>query len=194
MFDPNTHGEWLPFQRQSRRCHPFEDVPGTVPRGEDHCLSFQIPIHQTDAAYPAIWFLHDAHHPLSESDLTAACHNPLPHRRNDGGQFVRSNVRVGVDEDIGVGPVFHEPAEDLAPSPALLRSRVQFAIGIGPCPPFPETIIRIGIDAALPNEFHEISSSLADRLTALQDYRPDTKFDQSQGAVEPRGAGTHNDD
>ena len=78
--------------------------------------------------------------------LTARGDDLLAHATDDDGELVRTDMRVGIDKDLGVGTEAAEDTQRLLDAPALLAAGVELAVGEGARPTFAIAVIGLGVD------------------------------------------------
>src|SRR5262245_39205012 len=86
-----------------------------------------------------------------------------------------------------------EQLDHIAYVAALVRPRVQLAVGIGAGAAFAETIIAVGIDVTVLGEAFQIAAPRLHWLAAVEHHRGDAMTRQLIGAEQSRWPTTHHD-
>lgn len=112
---------------------------------------------------------------------------------NDSGEFVRADVRMGLDEDVRVRAEVHEVAEGGPQVTAFVAARVQFAVAVGPRAAFAEAVVRIGVDLVFARDADQIPPALPHRGTAIHQDGSDAVPHKGQRSEEAGGAHAHHE-
>ncbi len=117
----------------------------------------------------------------------------LPQTADNAGEFIGANVGMGIDEDVRMGTVLDQPAEDFVDVASLVRAGVKLAVRVGAGAAFAKAVVGMGIDDAELLNVSERFSAGADILTALENDRAQPQLNEFQGGKIPRRTRTYND-
>ena len=113
---------------------------------------------------------------------------------HDGGQLVRPQVRMRVDEDGRVGPEAHELVQHFADVAALGRAREELAVGERPGAAFAVAVVGVRVDDAFHREPGHVGLAAVDVLAALQDHGLQAARQELQGGEQAGRARADDDD
>ena len=113
---------------------------------------------------------------------------------HDDGEFVRADVRMGVDEDVLGRAELHELVQHLPQVAPLGRPRVQLAVGKGTRAPLAVAIVRIRIHNAVARKLGHVELALMHVLAALQHHRLQAERQQLERREHAGRAGADDDD
>src|SRR5690606_25397796 len=149
MFCANAQGKRLGFDKYLLPVEQFENIARRVSGREyDMFRSNLITISCYHATHtPA--FDNNVRHSCLKPHFPAALTNLVAHVADNLRQFVGSDMRVRFHENLIGSTESHEQFQYSVDVAALLRSRVQFPIGISSRATFSKTVIRIGINDML---------------------------------------------
>ena len=106
-------------------------------------------------------------HTAAEVYLTARGDDLLAHATDDDGELVRTDMRVGIDKDLGVGTEAAEDTQRLLDAPALLTAGVELTVGEGARPAFAVAVIGLGVDDPRTLQLDDVAAALHHVLPAL---------------------------
>ena len=134
MLKANTHGNALGFHLYACRSEIAIHVARTVPRGENDrsAKSFFSPRNEVDGLHAhyavgshTVSLPHDEPgHTRLEMHLPATLQDGVTHILYDPRKLVRSDMRMGIGQDIGVGPMLTEDIENLVHTAPFLAARI----------------------------------------------------------------------
>ena len=107
-----------------------------------------------------VFFYDKGVHSCFEVHFTATFYDGIPHVFNHAWQFVRTDVRMGIYQDGGTGPMLAEYIQNFVHIPPFLASGVEFAVRIGSCATFSETVVAFGIHFVLTADTGDIYFSI----------------------------------
>ena len=99
-----------------------------------------------------------------------------------------------VRQDGGACPMLAEDIQNLIDISALLASGEELAIGVGPCPTFTKTIVRLGIYLMFARDTGNVGPSGVYVLSPLHDYRAEAQFYQTECGKQSAGACSDDND
>ena len=113
---------------------------------------------------------------------------------HDGGQLVRPQVRMRVDEDGRVGPEAHELVQDFADVAALGGPGEELSVGESPGAAFAVAVVGVRVDDAFHRQLGHVGLAAVDVLAALQDHGLQAACQELQGGEQAGRAGADDDD
>ena len=128
-----------------------------------------------------------------ETYLTARPQNCFAQGRDHGGEFVGTDVRVGIHQNLFGCPVRHQDLQNPPNVAAFAGSGVEFPVRIGTGPTFAKTIVRFGIHHVVFVDGGQIAPPRPHIRPAFQHHRFQAQFNQPQGGKQPCRASSHND-
>ena len=126
--------------------------------------------------------------------FAATVENGVAHVLNDTRQLIGSYMGMGVSEYIRGSAVLAEDVENLLDIAALLRTGVEFAVGIGACPTLSKTVVALAVHLLRLRNQGQILLALADILSTFQNDGTEAQLYQFQGGKESAGARPYDDD
>ena len=146
------------------RSQQHRAVEGTIPRADD-------PTHLTTLEDQLL-------HTAREVHLTTRGDDLLAHTTDDDRELVRTDMWVGIDEDLRVGTEATEDTEDLLHAPTLLATRIELTVREGTRTAFAKAIVRLGVDDARLLQLDEVTTALHDVLPTLYDDGAHAQLDE----------------
>ena len=101
-------------------------------------------------------------------------------------------MRMGIDKDVGRGPVLAEDGEDAVDIAPFLAPGIEFSVGIGAGSSLTETIVALAIHPLLPGNQCEVLLPFSHILASLEYDGPQAEFYQSECRKKATGSLTHN--
>jgi len=127
-------------------------------------------------------------------DFSATFQYCVPHVLNDPREFIRSDVRMCVDQDGSAGPVLAEYIQNLVYTSSFLAAGVELSVGVSSGAPFTKTVIGFRINFVFPADACQVGLAVAYVLSAFHNDRAQSEFDQTQGCKQSSRSGTYYDD
>ena len=112
--------------------------------------------------------------------LAAAFQDLVSHSLDDAGQAVGANVRVSVGQNGGRSAELAEHAQNFLYIAALLRSRVEFAVGVGSRAALAEGVVALGVDGVAARNLRYVLAALVHILATFQHHGAAAQFDEAQ--------------
>ena len=194
VLDAHAHRERLGLEPHAGAREQVEDIArGVAGRDHDGAAEQLAAIGEADADRAAIAH-DDLGHARAEPHLGADRGERLAQRGDHARQLVRADVRARVDEDVVGRAVDGEDLDDVAHVAALVRARVELAVGVGACAALAEAVVGVGIDAAVLGQALQVSAPRLDRLAAVDDHRGDAGARQLVGAEQAGRPAADDDD
>ena len=100
------------------------------------------------------------------------------HVLDDAGQFICTNVGMGIGEDAGAGAMLTEDAENLLSVAALLAAGVEFAVGVCACAALAKGVVALGVDALFGSDAGQVLLAVAHVLATLHHDGAQAQFDE----------------
>ena len=108
-------------------------------------------------------------------------------------QLVGADMRMRLEEYLGVGAVKDKRLQRLVVVASFLAARKELAVRKGARTALAESIVRIGIDSAVAVDLRYVVLARQDGLTAFEHYRSVSRLDKSQSGEESRRPRTYDD-
>ena len=105
-----------------------KDVAGRMPRGEKHCPAAEKLATGGSYAGDTDGVANEIIDALSEQYLSAVRLDGLANCLDQAGKSIRSDVRMGVNQDIVRGPMLDKNSENSLDGAALMRPGVELSI------------------------------------------------------------------
>ena len=112
---------------------------------------------------------------------------------DDLRKTVRTDVRMGVNQDLGVGSEVHELVEDFPDISPLGRPGEQFPVRKGSGTSFSVAVIGVRVKDAFPGQPGHVELPVVYVLPTLQDYRFLPQSQQFEGREHPGRTGSDDD-
>ena len=126
--------------------------------------------------------------------LATTLQNGVAHVLNDTWQLVRTDVWMGISQNIGRCTMLTEHIENLLNRTTLLATGVELAIRIGTCPTLAKAIVALRVYLLRLGNLRQVFLALMHILTTFQDNGSQTQFYQSQGSKQATRTSTHHND
>ena len=139
MLKTYADSDGLRLDKDLRTMQVAVDVTCRVPRSQQHwAVEGTIPRADDTTHLPTLedQLLHTAR----EVHLTTRGDDLLAHTTDDDGELVRTDMWVGIDEDLRVGTEATEDTKDLLHAATLLATRIELAVREGTRTVTPEVI------------------------------------------------------
>ena len=178
--------------------HPV-DVARGVARGEHNCvgapfaLLFRVSHVLGLYTQDAVVVQDKPCHPLVEMDFAAVMQDGFAHVLHHARQFVGSDVRVCIGEDVGLGAVFHKQPKRFDHVATFHRTGVQFAVGIRACAAFAEAVVGMRVYFAELLDIAQVAAAFAHVAAPVDHDGFDAQFDELEGGEIPCRTGAHDD-
>ena len=132
-------------------------------------------------------------HATVEMHLAAARDNLLAHPLDDARQTIGANMGMGIAEDVAGRSVLAKDAEDAVHVAALLRPRIEFAVGESPCAAFAEGVVALAVHHVFARNAGDVLTAFVDILAALEHDGAPAVLNQAQGSKQSaRACADHN--
>ena len=202
MLHPHAHRETLGLQFPALVAEQFVDIAGGMARRQDdgsgligHFLRFgtvlvrHLHIESAGRLEPGDVFDPGVEMVFSAMFLDAAA-DVLHHLR----EFVRPDMRMGIDQDGPVGAESDELVQDFTDVSPLGGTGEQFAVRESAGTAFAVAVIRIRIHDTGPGQAGHVGLPGMNVLSPLQHDRPETQHQQFQRCEHAGRSGTDHDD
>ena len=196
MFQSHPHGQSFAFDVQMPCVQAAVHIAGRVTRGQDDRLAPQFllltayGIHGKQSLHLSVPH-EQVGHACLEVHLAAASQDGQAHVLDDAGQPVGADVRMCVGQNVLLGPMLHEDAQDAVGISALLTACEELAVAVGTRSALAKGVVALGIHALFHTYARHILLPFPHVLASLDDHRVQSQFDEAQRRKESARAGTH---
>ena len=118
-------------------------------------------------------------------------HDTLPDPLHNQRQPVAADMRMGVHQNRGIGAEGHQLVQHFADVAPLVGARKELAVREGAGAALPETVVRIGVDAAGRRKGGDIGFAGVNVHTALQNHGFASLHQEPQRSEHSGGAAAH---
>ena len=112
--------------------------------------------------------------------LAAASQDGQAHVLDDAGQPVGADVRMCVGQNVLLGPMLHEDAQDAVGISALLTACEELAVAVGASSALAKGVVALGIHALFHTYARHILLPFPHVLASLDDHWVQSQFDEAQ--------------
>ena len=189
VFDAHAHREGFGFQSDFLSKQQLVDVTCGMAGGQDHGTGFKGVAALRGHAENALVADHETIGACAEEDIAACLPDGAAQARDDGGQAVGTDVRMGFVQNRLRCAVGVEQLHRAAVVAAFFRTRVKFAVGKSASATFAETVVGLGVERVLTVDQGDVTFSFTDLLAAFKHNRLEAAFDQAERRKEACRAG-----
>ena len=192
MLHADAERKALGLQRPAPALEDFINVAGGMAGSENHFRRLVDRIAHMDLE--ASRDGNDVRHAAVEMVFTSVLFDAQADVFNDGGELVRSQVRMRVDQDGRIGPESDELVQHLADVAALGGAGEELSVGERTGSAFAVAIIGVRVDDAFHRQFRHVHLAAVDILSALEDDGLESAGEQLQGREQTGRAGADDHD
>ena len=121
-----------------------------------------------------VFFYNKGIHSCFEMHFTTTFYDGIPHIFNHTRQLVCTDVGMGICQDGGTGAMLAEYIQNFVHIPSLFASGIEFAVWVGSCSSFSETVVAFRGNFVLTADTGDIYFSIAYILTSFHYDRPES--------------------
>ena len=147
-----------------------------------------------ETANHTIAIKNEARHLGLKMYLATTLQNGVAHVLNDTWQLVRTDVWMGISQNIDRCTMLTEHIENLLNRTTLLATGVELAIRIGTCPTLAKAIVALRVYLLRLGNLRQVFLALMNILSTFQDNGTQTQFYQSQSSKQTTRASTNHND
>ena len=126
--------------------------------------------------------------------LTATSDDRIAHVLYYLRQPVSADVGVCIGKNSSRSPMLTEHVQNLLNVASLLRTGVEFSVGVGTCPTLTKAVVALFVHLLRTSYIGHVFFSFVHILSPFQHDGAEAQFNQSEGSKESAWACTHDDD
>ena len=192
VLHADTQRKTFGFHRPALALENLVDISGGMSGRENHFRGLVNRIAHMDLE--ASRDGNDVRHAAVEMVFASVLFDAQADVFHDGGQLVRAQMRMSVNQDGRVGSEADELVQHLADVTALGRAREQFSVGERTGSAFAVAVVGVRVDDAFHRQFRHVHLAAVDILSALEDDWLQPAGEQLQGGEQSGRAGADDND
>ena len=126
--------------------------------------------------------------------LTTTVQDGVTHILDDSRQLVRTDMWMGISQDVGRRTMLAEDIQYLLDGATFLGARVEFTVRVGSCPTLAKAVVALGIHLLRLGYLCQVTLAFAYVLATFQHHRTQPQLDESEGSKQATRSGPHHND